>query len=314
MRLPKVPLRCGLGLGLDLPHGAPIGFEHHPSRGDFIAPRVARFLERTRGRFASLFVSWQPRDRARLDPARYFDAYDHLFAQCPFFDVRALHHTALNLGALEAYDRSALCDFTNALIERYDLKWVNEDLGVWSIHGRPLAYPLPPYLTDAGLRAAIRNTREAQARLAAPLQVEFPGFSEGTSFVLGRAHAYDFFRRVAEESDVCVALDTGHLLSYQWLRGARGEDLFGELERLPLSHCTEIHLSGCEVTDQRFYDHHHGVLMREQITLLERLIPLCPALRVVTYEDPKFDEGAELPEPQRASLDALSSVVARWTT
>ena len=51
--------------------------------------------------------------------------------------------TGRNLGALEDYPRAAICEFTNALARRYDLRWVNEDLGLWSLNGRPLPYPLP---------------------------------------------------------------------------------------------------------------------------------------------------------------------------
>ena len=73
--------------------------------------------------------------------------------------------------------------------------------------------------------------------LAAPLLVEFPGFSAGTSIVIGSLHGYDFFREVVEQSGSPATLDIGHLLSYQWLRGLRGEDLYSELDKLPTSSC-----------------------------------------------------------------------------
>jgi uncharacterized protein len=296
-RLPQVDGPLALGVGLDLPWGAPIGFAFDPARGDVVASRVVRFLDRHARDFSHLFVSWQPRSRGRLDAREYFAAYDDLFARVPPFAHRALHQTAFNLGALEPYDRGLVADFTNALSARYGFAWVNEDLGLWSIHGRPLPYPLPPYLTAAGLRAAIRNTAEVQARLAVPLLVEFPGFADGTSLTLGTMHAYDFFRRVVEETGSPATLDVGHLLSYQWLRGRRGAALFDELERLPLAHCFEIHLSGCAVVEGRFLDAHHGVLLDEQLDLLRRLAPHCPHLRAVTYEDPRFDDdGALFPE------------------
>jgi uncharacterized protein (UPF0276 family) len=198
------------------------------------------------------------------------------------------------------------------LIERYDFSWVNEDLGLWSIHGRSLPYPLPPYLTDAGLEAAIRNCSEVQKALAAPLLVEFPGFSAGTSMVIGPWHAYDFFCEVVEQSGSPATLDIGHLLSYQWLRGLRGEDLYSDLERLPTSSCFEIHLSGCETDGERFLDYHHGILMDEQLVLLERLLPLCPNLKAITYEDPKFDEQGKLVPRSTAGFGALREVVSAW--
>ena len=111
---------------------------------------------------------------------------------------------------------------------------------------------------------------------------------------------------------MCAALDVGHLLSYQWLLGARGDALYQDLHRLPLAQCTEIHLSGCELSGGRFMDHHHGVLMDEQFTLLERLLPLCPALRVVTYEDPRFDDDGALLPGTVASFERLRVLVTAW--
>jgi uncharacterized protein (UPF0276 family) len=302
-RFPSRPSAIGLGVGLDMPWDGLKGFA-----GDRASPAVLAYLKAHADQFSHLFVSWQPRDRGRLAPSQYFAAYDHLFGELgERYPVRALHHTALNMGALEPYDRSELLDLTNALVERYRFQWVNEDLGLWSLNGKSLPYPLPPYLTESGLRAAIRNVRDVQERLTAPLLVEFPGFSDGLAFFIGRCHAYDFFRRLAEEADVAVTLDTGHLLSYQWLLGRRGRGLFDELERLPLDHCFEIHLSGCEIERDRFHDRHHGVLLDEQVELLEILVPLCPNLRAVTYEDPVFDESGASAPVTNASFDRLKA-------
>lgn len=312
LAFPRAPAQRQLGVGLDLPWGT--GFVRDPERGDVAAGGVVAFLERHAGDFGHLFVSWQPKDRGRLDAREYFPAYDDLFARVGgAYPVRALHHTTLNLGALEPYDRGAILELTCALVERYAFAWVNEDVGLWSIHGKPLPYPLAPYLTGAGLRAAIANTRAVQDALRVPLLIEFPGFSDGTALVIGRMHAYDFFRTLALEAGVGVTLDTGHLLSYQWLRGRRGEALFDELERLPLEQCFEIHLSGCELAGDRFHDRHHGVLLDEQIELLRRLIPLCPSARAVTYEDPVFDGSGMVVAETRASLDALRSEARGWS-
>jgi uncharacterized protein len=310
--LPRAPRRRQLGVGLDLSWGK--GFVFDAARGDVASPSVLAFLDRYAERFGHLFISWQPRDRGELAAADYFAAYDDLFRHLGTrYPVRALHHTALNLGAIEPYDRGALLELTRALIERYDFAWVNEDLGLWSIHGKPLPYPLPPYLTAAGLEAAIRNTREVQAALPVPILVEFPGFSAGSSFVVGRLHAYDFLRVLAEEADVAVTLDTGHLLSYQWSSGHRGDDLFGDLERLPLERCVEIHLSGCEIQGDDFLDCHHGVLLPMQLELLDRLVGLCPNASFVTYEDPVFDEAGTIAPLAAPSLDALCRAASAWS-
>ena len=304
MNVPRAPARLQLGVGLDVAWGS--GFVSDPERGDVASDGIVAFLTRHAPDFGHLFVSWQPKDRGLLDPHRYFAAYDDLFSRVGSdYPVRALHHTALNLGAVETYDRGAILELTCALVERYQFAWVNEDVGLWSIHGKPLPYPLAPYLTVSGLRAAIANAREVQDAIRVPLLVEFPGFSDGTALVIGRMHAYDFFRRLAEDADVAVTLDTGHLLSYQWLRGRRGEDLFADLDRLPLDRCFEIHLSGCALEDGHFHDRHHGVLLNEQFEFLARLIRLCPNARAVTYEDPVFDTSGTVLAETRSSLETL---------
>lgn len=310
-RFPRTPTRLGLGVGLDLAWGSDAGFQYDAQHGGVAAPSLVEYLRGAAADFGHLFVSWQPRDRAVLDIEHYQGAFDHLFASLESrYAVRALHHTALNLAALEPYERGPLLAFTNAMIERYDFAWVNEDLGLWSLHGKSLPYPLPPYLTDAGLRACIRNVREVNDALAAPLLVEFPGFSDGLAFVIGRMHAYDYFTALAQETGVAMTLDCGHLLSYQWLRGKRGEDLFAELDRLPLTSCFEIHLSGCEIEGERFHDKHHGVLLDEQVELLRRLAPRCPNLRAITYEDPRFDAQGALLAETTASYEKLQAAAA----
>ncbi len=313
VRFPEVPGRLAVGVGLDLPWGGPTGacFVTDGAR-DGIAPRLRRFFTAHARGFSHCFVSWQPSRRGRPRIEHYRAAFDDLFATVPQA-VRALHHTALNLGAGAPYGRGALLDFTNALVERYGMRWVNEDLGLWSLDGKPLPYPLPPLLTDAGLRAAIRATRECIAGLAVPLLVEFPGFSDEVSLVVGPWHAYDFFRALCEEARAPATLDVGHLLSWQWLRGRRGEALYEELERLPLDHCFELHLSGCSIVAGRFVDAHHGLLLDEQLELCARLLPLCPNLRAITFEDPRLDEEGALEPGSAASLARLLEVVTPWT-
>jgi uncharacterized protein (UPF0276 family) len=282
-----------------------------PVAGDGPSPRTRAYLEGDHN-WTHFFASWQPRNRNRLDAKEYFEAFDAVFGHLKPDCVRALHQTTFNLGGAGPYDRGAVVDFTNALIDRYGLAWVNEDLGIWSLGGCQMAYPLPPYPTDAGLDTAIANTRFVQERLAAPLLVEFPGFSEDSTILDGPWHAYDFFRVLIEQTDSPATLDTGHLLSYQWLRGKRGEDLYEELDRLPLEACFEIHLSGCQVVGDRFVDAHHGVLLDEQLHLLSILLEKCPNLRAITYEDPRYDGQGALIKRALPGWEALQELVAQW--
>src|SRR4051812_47670585 len=102
---PASPTRRQLGVGLDLPWGRHPGFVFDERRGDVVSDGAVAFLERHSDDFGHVFVSWQPRDRAPLDACDYFRAYDDLFARIGSYQVRALHHTALNLAAIETYER-----------------------------------------------------------------------------------------------------------------------------------------------------------------------------------------------------------------
>lgn len=282
-----------LGVGMDMPWGTSRGFAASLA-GDTVAPPVAAFFERFRGTFSHVFMAFQPRSRAPLRADDYFSAYDKFFEASGSIPRRAFHHTMLNLAGDAPYDRTRLAAFTNKLISRYKIEWVNEDVGIWSLRGKALPYPLPPILTERSLELTIKSARETQRLLDCPLVLEFPGFTEGSAIIIGNLHAYDFFRVLAEEADCRVNLDTGHLISYQHLRGRRGPALLGELDKLPLDRCFEVHLAGSELTPGTFRDMHHGVLLDEQLQLLQQLMLRCPHMQAVTYEDPRFSDDGEL--------------------
>ncbi|MEY9840067.1 DUF692 family multinuclear iron-containing protein [Streptacidiphilus sp. EB103A] len=305
--------RLGLGVGMDLPWGAKIGFVDTAGGGD-VTPRVRAFLKRHTGQFGYSFFAFQPRNRARLRAHDYVRAYDRLYEAMPVGMARAFHQTLLNMGTPEAYDRHPVAQFTNELHARYGFSWVVEDLGIWSLRGRPLPYPLPPVMTERGLELATENAKEARRLLEPPLHVEFPGFTEGGSFVLGGLDGFDYFRRLADDADVSVTLDVGHILSYQWLRGRTGTSMFDELERLPLERCRELHLSGCQIVGGKFRDLHHGVLLDEQIELTRYLLPRCPNLLGVTYEDPVYAEDGVLVQRSRRNYERLRLLVGEWVS
>jgi uncharacterized protein (UPF0276 family) len=310
VRFPNITGRLGLGVGMDLPWGQEVGFTIG-DHGDTISERMRRFFAAHRDVFRYLFLAFQPRRRNHLRAADYYQAYDALFAASDI-PVRALHHTILNLGATGGYDRAPIYSFTNDLVRRYRFGWVSEDLGVWSLAGKALPYPLPPFLTTDGLAACIRNVAEAQAALAAPLVIEFPGFTEGQSFCVGDLDAFDFFREVAQATSTPVVLDVGHVLSYQWIRGRNGRRMFDGIERLPLDHCFELHLSGCVIHRGRFRDLHHGVLLDEQLDMLDVLLERCPQLAAVTFEDPRYTADGALVARARPNFERLRKAVARW--
>jgi uncharacterized protein len=303
--------RLGLGVGFDMPWGGSYGFESTGENADCLTKELKAFLKQHEHLFSYLFVAFQPKNRNQLLARDYFQAYDSFFGTLPN-TARAFHHTLLNMAAIEPYNKHPIISFTNELINRYNFRWVVEDLGVWSIRGKALPYPLPPFLTAEGLAACIANVKEYQSALDAQLCIEFPGFSEGISFYIGDIHAFDFFCTVARETCSFVTIDVGHVLSYQWLRGNKGERMFDGLERLPLDHCFELHLSGCSVSNGKIVDLHHGVLLDEQIELLSFFLAECSNLKAITYEDPKYTSTGALISKARKNFERLEDQVQRW--
>lgn len=288
---------------MDLPWHGPYGIVDGQ-----LSPRTARFLEREGHRFSSAFVSWQPADRGppRVDVVK--PAFDAFFERVPHAR-RCLHTTALNLAGTN-YDRSSLIRFVNELIALYDLAWINEDLGFWTAGGWSLPYPEAPWLTEEAVAHCAAVCHQVDDALDAPLVVEFPGYA---TVPPGPLDAFDAFREVIERSGCACNLDTGHLLTWRWLQGHRGEALLEELDRLPLDHTVELHCAGVILTEDRMVDAHHGVLHPIQLELVRRLIERCPNLQAITYEDPKFDEDGRLPRPASDSLDALEQTLIGWS-
>lgn len=302
--------RLGLGVGMDLPWGMPVGFD--PATQS-VTPRVAAFIRRNISDYSYMFFAFQPRGASALTLDAYAPAYRRLRSLLPEGLPWAFHHTMLNLGNVQRYDRRRIYAFTSSLIELFNFSWVVEDIGIWSINGLPLPYPLPPYFTEEGLQVVVRNVIDARKNIVVPLHIEFPGVTDGVSVVVGHIDAYDYFNRLAEDADAWVTIDVGHLLAWRWHIGHRGEGLYGDLDKLPLDRCRELHLSGCGIVRGRFRDLHHGVLLDEQIRLCEMLLPLCPNLVGVTYEDPRYNESGCLVPRSVPNFARLQKLVGQWS-
>jgi len=299
----------GFGVGMDMPWDGKNGFVVSENGSVDVAEGMKKFFKLHDSDFNYSFLSYQPRGRGRLDAKRYREAFARFRSFAPTTGAFALHHTILNMGSTQSYPWQLVADFTNELIEEFAFDWVNEDLGIWSIDGKSLPYPLAPLLDHTGLRSCIENIARYLGALKAPLLVEFPGFSEGSNVVHGKMHAYEYFAEIAARTGCAVTLDTGHLISYQWFRGKRGDELFDELDLLPLEHCFEIHLSGCQIVKERFFDFHHGVIMDEQIELLKILLDRCPNAKAVTYEDPRFVNSGELIKKSLPNFQRLRETI-----
>ena len=195
---------------------------------------------------------------------------------------------------------------TNALVDRYGFAWVGEDWGSGrSRENRPTprarGRTRGPRRRPSGTRASF--ARASRRRSSSISRDSRPRCARGP------IHAYDFFRAVAEEADVAVAFDTAKLLAYQWQRDRRGADLFGELERLPLDRCYEIHVSGRDAKSGRSFGGPSDTLFEAQLGLVERLAGLCPNVRVIAYEGPLFGAGGTVAKTTTSALARLEKIV-----
>jgi uncharacterized protein (UPF0276 family) len=294
-----------LGLGFDLHWGSPYGLQlDRQSKRASLAPPVAQYLDSQRGRVASAFVALQLPEIGELREDAVMPYVREFFSRLQPTRRRGLHHTLLNLCSTSRYDRQRIIAFTNRLIAELNLDWVVEDLGIWSIGGKLMPYPLPPILDKRTLRATVRNVREVAAALDCRLVVEFPGFAHGTDVRVGSIHAFDFFREVCEEADVTATIDVGHLLSYLWIgRSVPIDD--SALGKLPLDRCFDVHLSGCRIEGRRFMDLHAGGLLEEQFQWLSKLLQKIDPEACVHFEDPSLTRVGTLKSTSQKSWDRL---------
>ena len=145
MQVPYRPSQVEFGVGIDLPSRR----DRHAgdeAAADSVTACVDAFLARHADELGRIFVCWQPHDWGWLAGVDPLSTYDELFDRvAPFVTTQALHHGALNLASLERYERDEMVELANVLVERHAFSWVNEDLALGSIGGKPLPYPLPPY-------------------------------------------------------------------------------------------------------------------------------------------------------------------------
>jgi uncharacterized protein (UPF0276 family) len=274
----------GLGLGCDLHLESDLN-------------SLKQFARHSGGQFQYAFASLQANSHdllwkresqeimiRRLDD--FFSLFPHLHGKF------ALHHTMLNMAAnLEDYPKENIVAFTNRLARLFKFRWVNEDLGIWFLKGKRVPYPFPPFLNHKSLDLCVKNIKWYQDHLEVPLLVEYPGYSEGSSFSIGQLNQLDFFSEVIKKAEAYWTLDTGHVLGSIY---SSSNKLEVEIEKLPLALCREIHLSGSSIVNNEFLDLHHGVLLPEQIELLRSLRYRLPNLWGVCYEDPKFTASGDL--------------------
>jgi uncharacterized protein (UPF0276 family) len=168
-------------------------------------------------------------------------------------------------------------------VELVDSPWVTEDLGIWLMserHVYPFLLPLP--LCKDTLAVAIQNINKFHSEVGVPFNAEFPP----VSVVAGDMNAFDYFRILVEETGCGMALDIGHVLSYQI---ARGVSPTADLHLIPWDFVTEVHLAGGNIdlsSEGYQYEDSHGdyeiVTVCKDMT--DAVIQLAPNLKAITIE------------------------------
>lgn len=297
----------GFGMGLDTPWGSPRGFQSS------VGSALQKFLQKNAEDFEAFFFSFQRCSYAALRSEDYLQAFIDLYnAASVFAKTVNLHHTMLNLGSNLPYNREHILRVTNELSEKIPFGWINEDVGIWFLEGKSVPYPLPPILTKSSLSFCTATIQSVMSELHTPLSIEFPGITDGASFQVGRLDLFEFFAELSDRTQSLVTLDTGHLLGWEWSQGRFNEEMYRHLEQFPFDQVVEIHMAGSEVKGEEFFDRHHGLLLAEQFELLDFLVPKCPNLKVVTYEDPKFSLDGDLIAASQPSFKKLKETMQKW--
>jgi uncharacterized protein len=299
--------QISLGLGLDTPWGSPRGFQNT------VGPALQSFLDKNSAGSEAFFFSFQRRTYGALKSQDFLSAFTEMYDQAKkFAKIVNLHHTMLNLGTTLPYNREHILKVTNEICEKIPFGWINEDVGIWFLEGKSIPYPLPPILTKEALRYCIQTVRQVKSELTRPLSIEVPGITDGASFQVGDLDLFDFFAELADHSQSLVTLDTGHLLGWEWLQGRFQDEMYRHLENFPFHQVVEIHMAGSEAKNGNFIDRHHGLLLPEQFELLDFLVPRCGNLKVITYEDPKFDLQGNLISAAKPSFQKLRERTRQW--
>lgn len=197
------------------------------------------------------------------------------------------------------------------LVKLTGTPWVTEDLGVWLMNERHV-YPffMPLVCTEEVLAVTIANVRKVQDILGVPFNAEFPPMVA----IVGDIHPFDFFSELTSASGCNMAIDLGHVLSFQLLRDASP---MADSHRLPWSAITEVHIAGggIDLAAHGFsYEDDHGdeEIVTVCFDMLDEVVAHAPGLQAITLE--LF--GARSPMFALSRLDAIRArpTVSAWLT
>lgn len=120
--------------------------------------------------------------------------------------------------------------------------------------------------------------------------------------------------RLCDETGACVLLDLHNLVVNEINLGWNAEQFLAELD---LTRVVEIHVAGGEMLGRWYTDAHSGACPDRVWALLDAVVQVAPALRLVTFElhESRLEQlGSDGLDAQlsriRSSTEAVSSHVA----
>lgn len=263
--------RYGVGFGIN-PSDLHESYLDGPDTVEFLEVTAAAVRHRGPRSYTEV---WQ---RQRLAPGFEYRNIEDLVGVVPTL----VHSTNVNPVYPEPVPSEDLEPLRH-LVEISRAPWITEDLGVWLMserHVYPYFMQFP--LDESALRVTIDNVRRVQDELGVAFNAEFPPMS----LTFGTMHAFDFFRRLTEETGCGMCVDVGHVLSYQIARGAAPTSDF---HLLPWASITEIHVAGGGIDlDQSGYRYQdvHGdtAIISVCLDIMDTVVAHAPNLKAIAIE------------------------------
>lgn len=202
----------------------------------------------------------------------------------------------------------AWLDAIGAHVQAVGSPWFAQDCAYCFWDGGPgyasqFGWFIPPILNRASLDRAVDRVREVRDRVPVPVAIEPPP----VTFAVGSMPLFEFFGELAERADCALLLDMGHLVSWEL---ATGRPVTDALAALPRERVVEVHVAGGEIEAHAggavYIDAHERPVQPRTWEMLERMLPVLPALRAVCFECEGIEEHAVL-----ATLGMLRERVRR---
>lgn len=169
------------------------------------------------------------------------------------------------------------------VIEALKADWASEHLSFNVASGLKgnfnTGFLLPPLLTDAGVKEAVKSIRQISAQLPVPFAVE-----TGVNYlkpIPGELSDSAFVAAVSNNANCSILLDLHNIWSNERNGRQKVRDFLAEI---PLERVLEVHLAGGMNYEGYWLDAHSGVIPESLLDLAASLIPQLPNLRAIIFE------------------------------